>query len=74
MPVVKTENNIVDISQNLTIEQILMRAYRMLSREKKAEYDAWSRRTGIPLIKLLEEAVERGLPKVKRKRNPRPVA
>ncbi len=71
MPSEETEDRTIDISKNLTIEQMLTRAYRMLPSKTRAGYDAISRRTGIPLIKLLEEGVELGMAKVKRKLNRR---
>ena len=52
------ENDVIDICKNLTIEQILVRAYRELSPEHQAELTAISRRTGIHMNDLLKEALQ----------------
>ncbi|MDC8450807.1 MAG: hypothetical protein LV473_20980 [Nitrospira sp.] len=62
------ENRVIDISQNLTIEQMLARAYRQLSPERQAEFDAICRRTGIHRNNLLMEALHIGLSIIKTKR------
>lgn len=59
-------NDFVDISENLTIEQMVARAYRHLPPEHQAEYSAISRRSGIPLNNLLIEALHIYVEKVKR--------
>lgn len=74
MPSEKTKEHVFDISQNLTIEQILVRTYRLLPSGQQARYAALSRRRGIPVIYLLRETIDSKLANSTRTWSPRPIA